>query len=91
VISKQIFTRSLIIIRNTGVLPIIVPYFLLSQTFDFSAQSPGVGTPPSGYEQSHEIQTIIKKYEEGERGNLHPIFNDMLSEWFEYCSGLGEK
>lgn len=59
------------------------------KTFEFGPMATAVGTPPVQTEKDNEIQSIIRQYEEGERGNLSKMFTTLLTDWMEICYKAG--
>ncbi|XP_021342251.1 protein SZT2-like isoform X1 [Mizuhopecten yessoensis] len=59
------------------------------KTFEFGPTSITVGTPPVQTERDSEMQSIIRQYEEGERGNLSKVFTSLLRHWMETCHKIG--
>ncbi|XP_060082039.1 KICSTOR complex protein SZT2-like [Ylistrum balloti] len=59
------------------------------KTFEFGPMSTALGTSPVQTERDSELQSIIRQYEEGERGNLSKMFTSLLKDWMEICYKTG--
>ncbi|KAK3091384.1 hypothetical protein FSP39_019468 [Pinctada imbricata] len=69
-----------------------------NKTFDIpaSAAIPSVASPigstspsTSVGQRGSDIQQVVRSYEEGDRGSLHPIYREEIVKWLNHCTQHG--